>query len=103
MRALVLSLLLGIATLGVTVATPAEAQARPWRWHGRGWYSGYYAPSYWYGGTHWRGASHWVYPGYAWYPGYSYSYWYAPGYTSWYYPIYRYRAFYYSPGFYVWP
>jgi hypothetical protein len=109
MRAVVLSLVLGLATLGTLVATPSQATARDW--HGRNWQSYYAGPRYWYGGTHWRGGSHWrgasryVYPGYGYYyPGFTSVYSYSPGYYyPSYYPTYRYRSYYYySPAFF-WP
>jgi len=47
MRSLVTAVLLGLGALAVTAASPQQAEAGPWR-H-RGYYAGYYAPSYYYG------------------------------------------------------
>jgi len=89
MRSLFLSLVLGVATLGV-IGTPSTAEAHP-----RGGYHGYNhgANAHWRGGSHyWRGGSHYVYPGVSiyytpYYGGYDYS---SPGY-------YPYAS---SPGYY---
>jgi len=96
MRALFLTIVLGIASLGWIALTPSHAEAR----YGRGgWYRGY--PAYyggWRGGSHWRGwygGSPYYYPAYRyrWYPryyGYSYplygSYYYSPGFVPYYSP-----------------
>src|SRR5438105_7635300 len=90
MRALFLSLVLGIASLGWIAVTPTQAEARHWR----GYYGGY--PAYygwrggyrgWYGGSHyryWRGGSYY-YPAYrySWYPRYYYGSSY-PAYSTYY-------------------
>ena len=96
MRALLLSLALGLGTLVFSTGTPAQTQApkddgavqtvayRGWRggwgrWGGwRGYYRGYYRP-YW--GGYYRS---WYYPGYSsyYYGGYPY-YYYGPGFSFW--------------------
>ncbi len=83
MRSLLMSLVVGAATLGVWGFAPAQAQAQRW-WGWRGWG---YAPTY---------SSYYYYPGYSYYtPAYSY---YTPAYTSYYYPSYPvYRSYYYAP------
>src|SRR5205823_4789265 len=95
MRSLILSLVLGAATLGLWAVTPAQAEAQRF-WRGRPVYSNYYYPGYTYSYS------------YA-YPSYSYSWGptYSPGYSSYYYPGYTsyywqpgYRAYYTSPGYY---
>jgi hypothetical protein len=120
MRALILSLAIGLASLGLTALTPSPAQAD--HWHG-GWYGGYYPARYWHGGSHYRGWHGWShyrggsYPAYRWpgwshyrggyWPGYASYYWspgyYNPGYTfSYGYSPFAYSS-YYSPGLSIWP
>ena len=101
MRALLLSLVLGLGSLGLTLGAPTPARAQvpvdngtvqavAWRggWH-RGWSGGYYRP-YW--GGYYRG---WYGPRY-------YGGWYYPGYSSYYYGAYPYASYYYGPGFSIW-
>jgi hypothetical protein len=120
MRALVLSLVLGVATLGFMALTPSQAPAQEWhgnhdtyavRWGGwrggwGGWRGGWGGLR---GGTYWRGGwGGWggYYPsyGYGYYPYYG-SYYY-PGYSSYYsypgYSSYYYSPYYYSPGVSYW-
>jgi hypothetical protein len=89
MRSLFLSVVLGLASLGLTAVTPTQSHAAWWN----GWeYTGYSYPAYVYS-----------YPGYGYYsPGYA-SY-YHPGYASYYYPgyagYYSYPTYsYYYPGY----
>jgi len=99
MGALILSAVLGIATLSGIAVVPTKATAQVaalnqgdtlavnW-WGGRGWY-GFYSPG-------WRGNFGYYYPGYAsyYYPYANYTY--SPGYSS----------YYHTPGhssFYSWP
>jgi hypothetical protein len=103
MRALLLSLALGLGSLGLTFGAPTQAQAQvpvnngtvqtvAWHgWHGgwhRGWYGGYYRP-YW--GGYYR----------SWYGPRYYGGWYYPGYSSYYYGAYPSGGF-YSPWVSVW-
>jgi hypothetical protein len=87
MRAFILSVLLGLATLG-GIATTAEA--RPWH-GGNGYYGrGYYSPyNGYYGG---------YYGNRYYYPGYSSYYYYSPGYNSYYYDPDD-GSYYYYPGY----
>lgn len=107
MRAYILALILGIATLGWVGFTPSQAEAREWhghdtdaaRWGGwrGGWHGGYRGWGGWHGYRGW--GSHYYYPSY----GYGYYGWPAYGYSSYgsyYYPGYSsyYYSPYYSPG-----
>ena len=92
MRSLLLSAVLAIASLGLTVAAPSEAQARWPRWGG---YSGsYYNPGY---------SSYYYTPSYGsyYYPGYSSYYYSTPSYGTYYTP--GYSNYYYSAPTYYWP
>lgn len=120
MRALCLSLVLGLASLGWMTIAPAQARADSdhglnkadnvqvqWRdrgWRDRGWVDRRYD-----GGVRrpgWWGNTNYYYPGYAsyyypysaytYYPGYS-SYYYTPGYSYYTAPAYYYT----TPGYYV--
>jgi hypothetical protein len=119
MRALLLSLVVGLSSLGLTLGTPTQSRAavppvaytssfEPVAWHGgwhggwhRGWYGGgwhrgYYRP-YW-GGYHrpyWGGYYRtWGYPVYNYYGAYPY-------YGSYYYGAYPYGGV-STPWFSVW-
>ena len=86
MRSLFLSLVLGLATLGVA-GTPATAEAR----HDRGYYRHHHGTTrYWRGGSRWRGGSH-----YRWRASY-YGY---PYYRGYYRPYYGPSRYYYAPRF----
>lgn len=101
MRGLFLTLVVAVASLGWTAATPSVAEARD----GPAFYSST-TPVRWYrGGSRWRGYSHYYYPrSYGYYGGYynpGYSYYYSPGYNySYYYNPGYYSPGYYSPGYY---
>lgn len=88
MRAIIMSLILGLASIGVVGLTPTQAQAQA-RWWGRG---RYYAPAY---------SSYYYNPGYYSPYAYPYSAYYNPGYRSYYYtpPAYNYPSYsyYYTP------
>ena len=95
MRSMILSLVLGAASLGLVAVSPSQADAQFVR-RSRPVYSSNYYPgtySYSYG-----------YPSYSYYwgptysPGY-YSY-YSPGYATYSYRWPGYRSYYYSPGYY---
>mgnify|MGYP000914761046 CR=1 FL=1 len=81
MRSLILSLVLGAVALGAIALTPGQADAN-W-WGRRAYYGGYggygYYPRYY--GSYYPGGYYSSY-----YPSYSY---YAPGYSSFYTPMYR--------------
>jgi len=114
MRSAILSLVLGLGTLGLTLATPTQVKAQDHhgsaftansdtqlvRWHGGWGYGRSYYPGW---GGHGR---------YGYYGGYPYGGWYG-GSRSYYYPRYYggyspwgygygwpYSSYYYSPGFY---
>jgi hypothetical protein len=87
MRRLITSIVLGIAVLAATVATPSRAEARPWRggwggWRGGwgGWRNGWWGNRYWYPRWGW-GTSYYPYPAY-YYPSYSYYPVYDPYYAT---------------------
>jgi hypothetical protein len=97
LRPLVLSAMLGIASLGGLAATPSQAQAHPW--HAHVYVAPYGGAYYWSGGVYSPGVS--VYynavPSYYVAPDYAYS----PGYATLYAaPVYGYRSYYYYPGYY---
>src|SRR2546422_5142254 len=92
MRSLILSLVLGAASLGLLAVSPAQAEAQSWRrarpYYGRSYYNPGYSYPYSYGYPSYS------YGGPSYYSGY---YGYTPSYYSW--PGYR-SYYYYSPGYY---
>ncbi len=93
MRSIVLSLILGAASLGLLAVSPSQAEARLFR----RWYPAYsyYYPGYTYSYSY-------GYPSYSYYwgPGYANYYSYYPGYSTYYYGWPGYRSYYVSPGYY---
>jgi hypothetical protein len=99
LRPLMLSAMLGIATVGGLAATPSQAEARPP--FARVYIAPSIGPSYGYAGVYPPGVSYYYDPAPSYYvaPDYGYS----PGYYSYSYyaaPVYGYRSFYSYPGYY---
>ena len=82
MRCLILSLILGVASLGLLAVSPSQAEAQFVR-RSRPAYSYYYDPGYTYSYSY-------AYPTYSYYWGPTYS----PGYYSYYYYQYYYNSYY---------
>jgi hypothetical protein len=113
MRALLLSLVVGLGSLGLTLGTPTQTRAavppvvytssfQPVAWHGwhRGWYGrGYYRPFYrgYYGRGYYGGYRGYYRP----YWGGYYGGWGYPGYSSYYYGGYPYGGI-STPWFSLW-
>ena len=107
MRSIVLSAVLGVASLGFLSATPSSAEARPWWRSGyapvytysypaySSYYGSYYSPDY-YASYYTPTYTYSAYPSYSYYPTYGYtSAYYAPSY-SYYTPR---RVYYSTPGY----
>ncbi len=95
MRCLILSLVLGVASLGLLAVSSSQAEAQfARRW--RPAYNSYYYPGYTYSSPYGYPSSYYWGPTYS--PGY-YSY-YSPGYATYSYGWPGYRSYYYSPGYY---